>query len=109
MVLVIIWMCLKMVNQNFTQKTKEEILEKQGGYCDCCGSPLHPYHRDGRPCHIHHRNPKHKDGSNSIRNGVALCTLCHTAIHRYVDKYPNNGYIVHKKHYKNTVAFKRHG
>ena len=50
-----------------------EVLERDGHKCQCCGSTLNP--------EVHHIIPysKAKDKRTDIHNGITLCEMCHSS------------------------------
>lgn len=62
-------------------------LQRAGFKCECCGVRLERNGRmgTGMPYHIHHRKPQSKGGTSSLINAAAVCTKCHTHLHRVQD------------------------
>ena len=71
----------------FSSETKMRALQRAGYHCECCGVVLERNGRlgTGMPYHIHHRKPQAKGGSSTLMNAAAVCTKCHSHLHRVQD------------------------
>lgn len=70
---------------NFSEKTIQEILDRDNHQCIRCGS----YHLENRPHHVIYRSGM---GTGHKRNGVAICPHCHEWAH--ASKKKNNTWFV---------------
>ena len=57
---------------NFSQKVRQQIYERDNGLCQECGS---------RGTEIHHVKFRSKGGRGVYSNGVLLCHSCHRKVH----------------------------
>jgi hypothetical protein len=58
-------------------KTRAQVYDRCGGYCDCCGSSLLV-----SEMHVHHRRLRSQGGSNDVSNLLALHDRCHASVHQ---------------------------
>jgi len=57
----------------FSNKTRQEIWDRENGMCQCCG---------GRGEEIHHSRFKSQQGRGVYSNGILLCHNCHEQTHQ---------------------------
>ena len=62
--------------RSFTKSQKEAILYWQQYRCARCHYPL-----DNRAVKFHHKKHWSQGGRTTIKNGIALCSICHDIIH----------------------------
>ena len=68
----------------FSEATKRRIFDNAGGKCEKCGKQIVFDNRTkGKrgAWNAHHKNHVASSGSNTARNGRALCIDCHVSIH----------------------------
>lgn len=72
----------------FSRRTQELALARQGGRCASCGTEIFALgtagqseHKYGEGAQAHHLRHVKFDGSNSVDNCVILCQSCHYSAH----------------------------
>lgn len=72
---------------------RDELVERQGGYCWWCGSSLPTVFA------VHHRKLRKHGGTDSPANLVCLCHVCHnggtSSVHLQPAKSYRLGFLVH--------------
>jgi hypothetical protein len=59
-----------------THYQRKKVLDKRGYICENCGFDKY------REClEIHHKIPRHKNGTNNKANLIVLCANCHRYVH----------------------------
>lgn len=76
------------------QAIRIEVIGVRGGKCERCDST----HR----LQVHHKTYKNL-GNESLSELELLCSVCHKAHHKVVDKKKSNKGRRYKKHYANAV------
>ena len=67
---------------NRSQQVRERVLTMANGRCEACDSPAPFLGTDDKPfLEVHHVRPMAQQGSDSVRNTVALCPNCHREMH----------------------------
>lgn len=65
-----------------SQQVRERVLTMANGRCEACDSPAPFLGTDNKPfLEVHHVRPMAQQGSDSVRNTVALCPNCHREVH----------------------------
>lgn len=59
-----------------TKPYRKAVIDTYGPKCKICGYYRPPIHN-----HVHHLVPLSQNGSNTIRNGIVLCSRCHDEVH----------------------------
>lgn len=55
------------------ERVRQVVLARAGQRCERCG--------ERRPLDLHHRLPRSRGGAHEAGNLVALCRVCHRAVH----------------------------
>jgi 5-methylcytosine-specific restriction endonuclease McrA len=68
-----------------TKAYRNAVLETWGSMCELCSYWEEAIHND-----VHHIVPLSQNGSNTIRNGIVLCSRCHAEVHANVRSIPES-------------------
>lgn len=75
------------VKENFSEDTKEKVLERDGHICRACGKC------DGLK--VHHIIP---NGTADMSNLITLCFICHDYVHRQLRRKGYRYYIPKRRY-----------
>lgn len=74
---------------DFSPTVREAIRRRSGGRCE-----VHSQHCTGRATHMHHRLRRTHPESNTVENGLHVCSPCHTYLHAVGKLAYDNGWLL---------------
>jgi hypothetical protein len=71
---------------------RDRVRKRANGRCEKCGVPFNR-NRNKSNASMHHRQPRRRNGYDSVGNLLHLCLSCHSGIHRDEENAEKYGWI----------------